>query len=228
MTAKPTPRRRRLWGALGAWLCAAALLAGMPTALAESRTQTAALSPDDVAAINRIERYLNDIKTMRGRFVQVSSNGAYAEGDVYLDRPGRMRFEYDPPTPVLIIANGLSLLYYDKELKEATFLPLWETPLWFLIRKEVRFDDNVDIVGIEEALGTLRITLRDPDSPDGGEVTLVFSDEPLALRKWELIDPQGIQTQVSLVNLVFGVEVDPELFKSGNLEVWHGGKARDQ
>lgn len=228
MTAKPTPRRRHLRGALGAWLCAAALLAGMPTALAESRTQTAALSPDDVAAVNRVERYLNDIKTMQGRFVQVSSNGAYAEGDVYLDRPGRMRFEYDPPTPVLIIANGLSLLYYDKELKEATFLPLWETPLWFLIRKEVRFDDNVDIVGIEEALGTLRITLRDPDSPDGGEVTLVFSDEPLALRKWELIDPQGIQTQVSLVNPVFGVEVDPELFKSGNLEVWHGGRDRNQ
>src|SRR3546814_8770255 len=67
--------------------------------------------------------YLNDIKTLQGRFVQTSSNGAYAEGAVYLDRPGHMRFDYDPPTPVLIIANGLSLLYYDEELKEATFLP---------------------------------------------------------------------------------------------------------
>src|SRR3546814_7064037 len=85
-----------------------------------------ALSPDDVAAVARVERYLNDIQTLQGRFVQVSSNGAYAEGDIYLDRPGHLRFDYDPPSPVLIIANGLSLLYYDEELKEATFLPLWE------------------------------------------------------------------------------------------------------
>ncbi|MGF1631953.1 MAG: outer membrane lipoprotein carrier protein LolA [Kiloniellaceae bacterium] len=223
--------RRRLLGALGGSLCAAAMLGSLPVAVAESRVQvaaqTAALSPDDVAAVNRIERYLNDIKTMRGRFVQVSSNGAYAEGEIYLDRPGQMRFDYDPPTPVLIIANGLSLLYYDKELKEATFLPLWETPLWFLIRKEVRFDENVDIVNIEEALGTLRITLRDPDSPDGGEVTLVFADEPLTLKKWELTDPQGIQTQVSLVNPVYGEAVDPALFKYGDLEIYRGGRNRN-
>jgi outer membrane lipoprotein-sorting protein len=232
--------RRRLLAALGGGCCAAALLGSLPVALAEGRApsaiqvttqvaaQAAALSPDDVAAVNRIERYLNDIKTMQGRFVQVSSNGTYAEGDVYLDRPGRLRFEYDPPTPVLIIANGLSLLYYDKELKEATFLPLWETPLWFLIRKEVRFDDNVDIVNIEEALGTLRVTLRDPESSDGGEVTLVFSNEPLALRKWELVDPQGVQTQVSLVNPVYGEAVDPDLFKSGDLEIYRGTGKSDR
>jgi len=154
--------------------------------------------------------------------VQTSSNGTYAEGEIYLDRPGHMRFDYDPPVPVLIIANGLSLLYYDEELKEATFLPLWETPLWFLIREEVRFDDNVEIVAIEEALGTLRITLRDPDSPDRGEVTLIFADDPLTLKKWEVVDPQGVTTQVSLVNPVYGEAVDPDLFKTGDLEVWRG------
>jgi len=209
--------RRRLLGALAGALCAV-----VAPAVGAEPVQLAALSPDEVATVTRIERYLNDIKTMQARFVQVSSNGAYAEGEVYLDRPGHLRFDYDPPSPVLIIANGLSLLYYDKELKEATFLPLWETPLWFLIREEVRLDDNVDIVAIEEALGTLRITLRDAESPDGGEVTLIFSDEPLALKKWELTDPQGIQTQVSLVNPVYGVEVDEDLFKYGDLEVYRG------
>ena len=78
----------------------------------------------EVAAATRGERLLNDIKILKAHFVQVSSNGAYAEGEAYVDRPGHLRFDYDPPTPVLIIANGLSLLYYDKELKEATFLPL--------------------------------------------------------------------------------------------------------
>ncbi|MGE5768077.1 MAG: LolA family protein, partial [Bacteroidota bacterium] len=208
---------RRLRAAVSAGLCTAFVALAAPSA---SAAQVASLSPDEVATLSRVERYLNDIKTLKGRFVQVSSNGSYAEGEVYLDRPGHMRFDYDPPVPVLIIANGLSLLYYDEELKEATFLPLWETPLWFLIREEVRFDKNVDIVGIEEALGTLRITLRDADSPDGGEVTLVFADSPLALRKWEVVDPQGIQTQVSLVNPVYGEAVNPDLFKTGDLEVW--------
>lgn len=225
MTPPFARQRRRLLGALAGGFCAAAVAVALPQqapAATPLATQVAALSPDEVATLNRVERYLNDIKTMKGRFVQTSSNGAYAEGEVYLDRPGHMRFDYDPPVPVLIIANGLSLLYYDEELKEATFLPLWETPLWFLIREEVRFDDNVEIVGIEEALGTLRITLRDPDSPDRGEVTLIFADNPLALRKWEVVDPQGVQTQVSLVNPVYGEAVDPDLFKTSDLEVWRG------
>ncbi|GAB4392327.1 MAG: outer membrane lipoprotein carrier protein LolA [Kiloniellaceae bacterium] len=225
MTRITTPFRRALLGAAGAL----ALLAGsVPAGLAESRAQTAALSPDEVAAVTRIERYLNEIKTLKARFVQVSSNGGYAEGEVVIDRPGHLRFDYDPPVPVLMIANGLSLLYYDEELKEATFLPLWETPLWFLIREEVRLDENVEIVAIEEALGTLRITLRDADSPDGGAVTLVFSDEPLSLKKWEVTDPQGIETQVSLVNPVYGEEIDPDLFEYGDLEIYRGGKNRDQ
>ena len=214
--------RRRLSGVLTAGLCAALLALTAP--LSAPATQAAALSPDDVATLNRVERYLNDIGTLQGRFVQTSSNGSYAEGEIYLDRPGQMRFDYDPPTPVLIIANGLSLLYYDEELKQATFLPLWETPLWFLIREKVRFDDNVDIVAVEEALGTLRITLRDPDSRDAGEVTLVFADNPLALKKWEVVDPQGIRTQVSLVNPVYGEDVDSGLFKYGDLEIHRGSR----
>jgi len=231
VTLNTSAVRRRLLGALSLGL-AAALLGAAPAGLARESApgglQLAALSPDDVAAVTRIERYLNDIKTMRARFVQVSSNGAYAEGAVYVDRPGHMRFDYDPPSPVLMIANGLSLLYYDRELKEATFLPLWETPLWFLIRDEVRLDENVEVVAIEQALGILRITLRDPDTPDAGAVTLVFSDGPLVLRKWELTDPQGIQTQVSLVNPVYGEEMDPNLFKYGDLEIHNKPQNRDR
>ena len=219
--------RWRLVGTLAAAFCLA-MLGSTPAARAGSGTQIAALSPDEVAAVTRVERYLNEIKTLRARFVQVSSNGAYAEGEVVVERPGHMRFDYDPPTPVLIIANGLSLLYYDRELKQASFLPLWETPLWFLIREEVRLDENVEVVAIEEALGTLRMTLRDPDAPDNGSVTLVFADEPLALKKWELTDPQGIRTQVSLVNPVFGLPVDPELFDYGDLEVYNRNKNPDR
>ena len=215
----PWTRRALLTAGCTAAALAAAGLAGPGTVRAQSPEALRALSPDQVAALSRIERFLNDIKTMQARFVQISDNGGYAEGEVFVDRPGHMRFDYDPPTPVLLIANGLTLLYYDKQLKEATFLPLWETPLWFLIREEVRFDENVEIVAIEEALGTLRVSLQDPDSPDGGIVTLVFTDRPLALQKWELVDPQGIATQVSLINPVYGQPVSGDLFKYHHLEV---------
>src|SRR3546814_6782153 len=82
---------------LAAGLCAATLALAAP--LPASAAQQAALSPDDVATLGRVERYLNDIKKLQGSFVQTSSNGAYAEGAVYIDRPGHMRFDYDPPTP---------------------------------------------------------------------------------------------------------------------------------
>ena len=225
-------RRRLLTAGLGAGVLAAgALTAGVlpvaTAARAESPAALESLSPDQVSALSRVERYLNDINTMQARFVQISSNGGYAEGEVFVDRPGHMRFDYDPPTPVLLIANGLTMLYYDKELKEATFLPIWEKPLWFLIREEVRFDENVEIVAIEEALGTLRVSLRDPDNPDGGTVTLVFTDRPLTLRRWQLLDPQGIETQVSLVNPIYGEAVDDELFKYHHLEI-HNRVRRDR
>src|SRR3546814_20998520 len=109
-----------------------------------------------------------------------------------------MRFDYDPPTPVLIIANGLSLLYYDEELKKATFLPLWKTPLWFLIREEVRFDDNVEIVAIEEARGTLRIPLRDPDALEGGAVTLIVAE---AQNRKSVVARRILQVRVAIAVL---------------------------
>jgi len=179
----------------------------------------AALSPDDSAAIQRAIHYLNGIDTLKARFVQISSNGAYAEGSLLVDRPGKLRFDYDPPYPILMIANGLSFLYYDRELKQASFLPLWETPLWFLIRDKVKLTDDLEVLKVVQKAATLRITMRDRKSPEAGTVTLVFSDRPMALKKWEMVDSQGIVTQVSLVDPKFGVKIDDSQFDYGNLQI---------
>ena len=189
--------------------------------------ERAALSPDQSAAVRRAVRYLNAMTTLKARFIQVSSNGTYAEGQMIIQRPGRLRFDYDPPHPVLIIANGLSLLFYDRDLKQASFLPLWETPLWFLIRKEVTLSEDVVVTGVEQAFGTLRITLEDREMADAGSVTLVFSDRPLDLKKWEIVDAQGIMTQVSLVNPRYGMEVDQEAFDYSDLEIETGLRSPD-
>ena len=189
--------------------------------------ERAVLSPDQSAAVRRAVRYLNDMTTLEARFIQVSSNGTYAEGQMIIQRPGRLRFDYDPPHPVLIIANGLSLLFYDRDLKQASFLPLWETPLWFLIRAEVTLSEDVVVTGVEQAFGTLRITLEDREMADAGSVTLVFSDRPLDLKKWEIVDAQGIMTQVSLVNPRYGMEVDQEAFDYSDLEIETGLRSPD-
>lgn len=181
--------------------------------------QTAALSPDDSAAIARIERYLNSLKSVHARFIQVSTNGSFAEGEVHIQRPGKMRFQYDDPHPVLLIANGLTLLYYDRELKQATFLPLWETPLWFLIREKVELSDDIEIVDVVQEAGTLAVVLEDSSSGDVGRITLSFSDQPLQLHKWEVIDGQGIATQVSLINAEYDVPIERSVFNYDDLEI---------
>ena len=201
-----------------------ALAAISAAAPAGAATGLASLSPDDAAAVQRAVRYLNDITTLRARFVQISSNGTYAEGEVIIERPGRLRFDYDPPNPVLLIADGLSLLFYDRELKQASFLPLWETPLWFLIREKVQLSDDVQIAAVERGQGVLKLTLRDKESADAGSMTLIFGDAPLSLRKWELMDAQGISTQVSLINPEFGVPIDAAAFDYDDLEIEHAAQ----
>ena len=204
-------------------LCAAPLAALWlllaPAAALTAESDQPALSEADSATLERLLGYLNDITTLEARFVQVSSNGAFAEGDLYLERPGRLRFEYDPPHPALLIANGVTLLYYDRELEQATFLPLWETPLWFLIRERVQITEDLQVVGIEEGPATVKITLRSEEGGAEGEVTLVFADQPLSLHSWEILDPQGIVTQVALVNPSFGTDLDKTLFEHGDLQI---------
>jgi outer membrane lipoprotein-sorting protein len=201
---------------------AIALVALLSLGLSEpapAATQVAALSIDDKASVTRALKYLNDISTLRARFVQISSNGAYAEGEVLVDRPGKLRFDYDPPNPALLIANGLELLYYDRELQQASFLPLWETPLWFLLRKQVKLSDDVRVVEVDRGRGALRVALKEVKNPDAGTVTLVFADKPLSLRKWEIVDAQGVTTEVSLVNPQFGVTIDPKEFDYHDLKI---------
>ncbi len=181
-------------------------------ARAESGAQTATLSELDRADLERIERYLTDIRTLHSRFLQVSSVGVPVEGDLYLNRPGKMRFEYDPPYPAMLMADGLVLLYYDKELKEETYLPLWETPLWFLLRDEVVLDDSVRVVAIERGPAVLRVTVEQNDETPQGRVTLVFADQPLTLKKWIVTDAQGVTTEVALIAPRIGVEIDEDIF----------------
>ncbi|MEJ2014931.1 MAG: outer membrane lipoprotein carrier protein LolA, partial [Limibacillus sp.] len=99
--------------------------------------------------LGRIEGYMNSIKTLHAHFEQIASDGSYATGLMVLNRPGRMRFEYDPPHPVLMIATSGTLVYYDRELEEATYIPVSQTPVWFLLRDDITFGDPLQVVELK-------------------------------------------------------------------------------
>ncbi|WP_162938199.1 outer membrane lipoprotein carrier protein LolA [Kiloniella sp. EL199] len=177
------------------------------------------LSPDEVSIVRRVEGYLNDLKSVSARFIQISSNGSLSEGKVNIQRPGQMRFEYDPPVPIVMVANGATLLYFDKKLKQSTYLPLWKTPLWFLIREKVELHKDIQILRAQESDSTIQLELKAEGESDGTQMTLLFSDNPISLKKWEVVDAQGITTQVSLINPVYDTKIDEAIFKTDDLDL---------
>ncbi|MFC4351876.1 outer membrane lipoprotein carrier protein LolA [Fodinicurvata halophila] len=181
-------------------------------------TAQAELSEDQQELVEEVESYLNDIDTMEGRFVQVTSTGNYAEGDVALQRPGRMRFEYDKPNPTLLVADGFNLTVYDRELDEATMLPLRQTPLWLLLREDVSFTaEDLEILDVMERDGTIAILMQQADEPGMGKIEIHVSTDPMRLKRWIVTDAQGVETTVSLANIEYGVDFQPRTFDVQNL-----------
>ena len=207
-------RRRRLCLSLLCTVVVAVSILMAPLSSARAQSLGGAEAQRQLA---EIESYLNGITTLRSRFVQVTSDGAFAEGTLSLARPDRVRFEYDAPEPVLLISDGSDFIYYDKELEQATYLSLEDTPLWFILRETVRLDDRIRIIDLQRRSGTIYLTMEDVRFPDLGELTLIFSEQPLELRRWEIRDPQGVVTEVALVQPSFGRPIARDVFNFRNL-----------
>jgi outer membrane lipoprotein-sorting protein len=171
----------------------------------------AALTAQDMADLRRITAYLTGIRTMAGRFRQIASDRTTATGSLWMARPGRMRFEYDPPSPVLLIADQSYVYYVDKQLAQMSKVGLKSTPAWFLLRDPITFDDLI-VTRFERGPNLLRVTVVSPAEPDSGSLTMVFTNEPLALRQWTIVDQQRRATTVSIYDTQFGIALDPELF----------------
>ena len=171
----------------------------------------AVLTPQDMNELRRIAAYLNAIHTMTARFRQSSTGGGIATGSLWMARPGRMRFEYDPPSPILLIADRFYVYYVDKQLAQMSKVGLKSTPAWFLLRDPITFDDLL-IKRFERGTNTLTITIVDPKEPDNGSLTIEFNGQPLALRQWTIVDQQHKTTTVAISNVQLGVALDPELF----------------
>ncbi|MEM8790285.1 MAG: outer membrane lipoprotein carrier protein LolA [Pseudomonadota bacterium] len=160
----------------------------------------------------RISNYLNGIGTLEGNFVQIGPDGDLSEGIFYLRRPGRMRFDYEPPNPALIIADGTWVGVCDPQINTFERFPLWETPLDLLLRDRVDLRKEGAVASIDRSAGQLRVKAIDPDAPEQGSITMVFADNPLQLRQWVVVDNQGLTTTVALSETRANVKLGGELF----------------
>lgn len=208
---------RRLSRSLrAAALLSAALLTPLPALLPSAAIAAPAtpvsLSAQDQAVVAKVEEYLNGITTLQSKFLQVAPNGRQATGTFYLWRPGRMRLEYDRPLKDFIVADGSFVFYWDGEMRQQSSAPIGSTLADFILRKNIRLSGDVTVTDVFQAPGVIEVSLLETKDPGKGTLTLVFEDHPFQLRKWRVLDAQGMTTEVALLNPRTDVTFDREMF----------------
>lgn len=198
--------------ALGLSLMPAAVLNAKTPAPAPAGSADVKGADTRAADLARIEKYLNNVRTMTAHFLQSTNDGGEAEGTLYLQRPGKLRLEYAPPTPVLIVSDGNLVHYYDSELNQVSQVGLSSTPASVLVRDTYKLEGDVRVSNYERGPGVIRLTLTDAKNPDVGSLQLTFQDDPLVLKAWTVTDAQGVVTNVALSDTHRDVTLSPKLF----------------
>jgi outer membrane lipoprotein-sorting protein len=227
------PFRRRVAGVPGKAQMALminrriALFSGLSLAGLWAMTGAAAaqMTAQDQTDIARVEAYLNGIRSLKARFVQTASDGSSASGVALMQRPGKMRFQYDPPTPFLLVANYGFLTFYDSQLNQTSHIPLSRTPLSILLADKVSLTGAVTVSKIVRFPGQLQISMFRTASPGEGTLTLIFADNPLALRQWIVLDQQGKETRVAFTDMDVGAHIDGSAFDHQDVPGGVGGSS---
>jgi outer membrane lipoprotein-sorting protein len=166
------------------------------------------------ALVERVNTYLTSVQSMVGDFVQVAPDGARTNGKFYLQKPGRVRFEYNPPSPVELIADGQSMVVRDRKLATQDLYPLSQTPLRFLLADRIDLLKDTDLVGVYSDNMFVTMVIEQRQIIGGTyRLMLMFSTKNLELKQWTITDPQGYDTTVAVFNLDKTKKPDPEMFK---------------
>lgn len=187
-------------------------LAALASAVAAPAfAQGARLTPDDKALVDKAVAYLQSLTQVKGRFVQIDPRGRRSQGDIFLKRPGKARFAYDPPSSLLLVSDGGSVNIWDSKLKSFESYPLGMTPLGIFLAKQIRLDRGVQVTAVKRFADGFSITARDAKKDADGQITLTFTAAPMALREWTVVDGQGQATRVMLSGLA-PAALDNKLF----------------
>lgn len=168
---------------------------------------------DKTADIARVESYLSALTTITADFSQVDANGGLSEGKFYLKRPGKMRWQYSPPTPILLVSDGKVIVYYDAELDQVNYVPMDDTLAGFLGKPVIKLDSaTTKLTSFVVDGGIIRATIIQKSKPDEGALTLELTDKPLQLRQMRIKDASGQETNIQLQNAEFGRALPDKLF----------------
>jgi len=179
---------------------------------ATARAQARTLTGEELKIVSSVTEYLNSFLNMEGYFVQTGPSGRYTSGRFFLSRPGRVRFEYEPPSPLMIVADGTWVSIENRKLKTSEHYPLSATPLKIILAKNIDLLKDADITNAYQDENFVTLTLHTKGSSDAGQITLVFQASDMTLKEWIVIDGQGLQTRISVSDLVTGIKQNPKLF----------------
>jgi outer membrane lipoprotein-sorting protein len=178
-----------------------AALALMLSALAPAALAASALPPEDEALVDKATAYLQGLDEAKGRFVQTDFRGQTTEGEFFMKRPGKARFQYDPPSGLVVVSDGAAVTVADSRLMTFTRYPLGATPLDLFLARTIRLDRGVVITGVERQGNAFTIIARDGHKKTAGQLALTFTEAPMQLVSWAATDAQGRTTRVRLIGL---------------------------
>jgi len=172
------------------------------------------MTPEQRALIDRINGYLSSVQTLSGKFVQVGPDGGRTQGDFYILKPGRVRFEYDDPSPIELIADGQSVVVRDRRLATQDVYPLSQTPLRFLLANNVDLTKDTHLVAIYADEVFITVVVEEKNGIVGtSRLMIMFDAKDMQLKQWTVTDPQGYDTTVAIYNLDSARRPDPNMFR---------------
>jgi len=171
-------------------------------------------SDSDRADLKRVSTYLNTLRTVQGRFTQVNNDGKTVQGQFYLKKPGRIRFEYDKPNPNLVVADGTTLAVQNGSLKTTDRYPITNSPLRLLLSDDMDLSLDPRVSAIKHEEGAILVTARENSGPSTGSITLTFADSggTLELRQWDVVDAQAAHTTIVLTEMRPVADIPASLF----------------
>jgi outer membrane lipoprotein-sorting protein len=176
-------------------------------------SETKAFDSNQRILADRVSGYLSGIRYLVGNFVQIGPDGSKTKGELYLQKPGRVRFSYDAPSPIELVADGQSLVVRDRKLATQDLYPLGQTPLRFLLADRVDLLKDTNVIGVYSDDVFTTVVIEEKSLGGVHRLMLMFAAQDLTLRQWTITDPQGFDTTVAVYNLDTSKRPDPALFK---------------
>ena len=167
----------------------------------------------DEKLLNQIENYLNQFDNISSEFIQSSSIGSQETGEILISKPGKLRIEYKKDNKLLIIADGKWLHYFDTDLNEIQSIIIQKSPAWILLKKNINLKNDFNIKKLEKKNGKITLTLVDKNFENIEKIELIFSANPIELKKWIIIDNQEVETTVGLLNIKRKKKFNPKTFE---------------